>query len=74
MSSRSVRRLLVTKLWAVLSTAIILIFFVSRTNAKCGGKTIFKALNGTISDGSGKYPENTRCEWLIEGKIRLEDF
>lgn len=74
MSSRSVPRLLITKLLAVLATALVLLFFIPRTNAKCGGKTILKALNGTISDGSGSYPANTRCEWLIQGKIDIQRF
>lgn len=45
----------------------VLLSSVCRINAKCGGKTLLKELQGTISDGPSNYPANQRCEWLIEG-------
>lgn len=56
---------------AGLFTAVLLSSFVWLTTAKCGGKTVLKALQGTIDDGPNNYPKNQQCEWLIEGKQRL---
>lgn len=35
---------------------------------KEGGRTVLREAEGTISDGNAKYPEDTECQWLIEGK------
>ena len=33
----------------------------------CRGRKVFNETSGMISDGTGKYPEATHCEWLIQG-------
>lgn len=31
------------------------------------GRTVLREAEGTISDGNVRYPEDTECQWLIEG-------
>jgi len=38
------------------------------SEARCGGRTVLTDLQGTISDGPSDYPDNTMCEWLINGE------
>lgn len=38
------------------------------SEARCDGRTVLTDLQGTISDGPSHYPENTMCEWLINGE------
>ena len=49
---------------------LILGAFPSTAHASCSelGRSILTDLQGTITDGPAKYPEDEHCEWLIVGK------
>jgi hypothetical protein len=43
---------------------------VSPSEERCSGRKILTSINGRISDGLDNYTQYSRCEWLIDGKIR----
>ncbi len=53
---------------------LILGSFPSGALASCSGlgRSVLTDLQGTITDGEGKYPEDNYCEWLILGKVDID--